>query len=85
VGTRGSGWGRDRRPAAGTGLRRRRARGRRRRAGWLAAWLGRIRRRWRSFWHWEVLHALRQRYPQLARSRTPGPGELRRFPQRTWP
>jgi len=57
----------------------------RRQTGWFAALWGRIRRRWRSFWHWEVLHAIRERYPRLARTRVLSPGELRRFPQRTWP
>ncbi|BAD39624.1 hypothetical protein [Symbiobacterium thermophilum] len=80
---------RQRRPGTGTRRLRRgrpwmRGRGRRR-TGWLAALVGRLRRRWRSFWHWEVLHALRERYPQLSRTRTLSPGELRRFPQRTWP
>ncbi|MEW8979419.1 MAG: hypothetical protein AB2385_13545 [Symbiobacterium sp.] len=74
MGRRGPGKGRR------SGLRPRSGRWQRR----LPALLSRLRRRWRSFWHWEVLRALRDFYPALRRARAPGPGELRQFPQRNW-
>ncbi|MBP2017493.1 hypothetical protein J2Z79_000876 [Symbiobacterium terraclitae] len=87
MGTRGPGGGRGKRLRAGALRGRRRIPWHRRagrRTGWLAALLGRVRRRWRSFWHWEVLRALRDRYPALGRARFPAQGELRHFPQRSW-
>jgi len=88
MGTRGSGRGQKPRlrgrPAGAARRLAWRRRGARRRSNWLVTLAARVRRRWRSFWHWGVLRAVRDRFPGRMGARAYLPGELRHFPQRTW-